>query len=85
MGVIGKNFKYKVIKNFLSKDEIQLLFIYCEMKHRTNSTNFDFEMSNVADTRYYGDPLTDSLMLKKITQAIVYLAIVINYQLIYLE
>ena len=36
------------------------------MKHRTNSTNFDFEMSNVADTRYYGDPLTDSLMLKKI-------------------
>ena len=66
MGTIGKDFNYKIIKNFLSKDEIDLLSIYCEMKHRTNITNFDLEQNNVADTKYYGDPLTDSLMLKKI-------------------
>mgnify|MGYP003668917752 CR=1 FL=1 len=65
MGTIGKDFNYKIIKNFLSKDEIDLLSIYCEMKHRTNITNFDLEQNNVADTKYYGDPLTDSLMLKK--------------------
>jgi hypothetical protein len=65
MGTIGKDFNYKIIKNFLSKDEIDLLTIYCEMKHRTNITSFDLEQSNVADTKYYGDPVTDSLMLKK--------------------
>tara|TARA_R110000751_G_scaffold221575_1_gene323992 strand:- start:360 stop:914 length:555 start_codon:yes stop_codon:yes gene_type:complete len=65
MGSIGKDFKYKVIKNFLSKDEINILTIYCEIRHRTNLTNFDFIQSNVGDTMYYGDPITDSLMLKK--------------------
>ena len=67
MGTIGKDFNYKIIKNFLSKDEIDLLSIYCEMKHRTNITSFDLEQSNVADTKYYGDQITDSLMLKKNT------------------
>jgi len=42
MGTIGKDFKYKIIKKFLSKDEIDLFSLYCEMKHRTNLTNFDF-------------------------------------------
>ena len=65
MGIIGKDFKYKIIKNFISKDEIDLLKIYCEIKHRTNLTNFDFNQSNVGDTHFYGDPIMDSLMLKK--------------------
>jgi len=65
MGTIGKDFKYKIIKNFLSKDEIELLTIFCDMKHRTNLKNFDFIQNNNADTMYYGDPVVDSLMLKK--------------------
>ena len=65
MGTIGKDFKYKIIKNFLSKDEIDLLSCYCEIKHRTNLVNFDFTGSNVADSCFYGDTLIESLMLKK--------------------
>ena len=65
MGIIGKDFKYKIVKNFLSQDEIDILSIYCEIKHRTNIKNFDLKQSNNADTFFYGDPVTDSLMLKK--------------------
>jgi len=65
MGIIGKDFKYKVIKNFLSKDEIDLLALYCEIKHRTNMDSFDFKQSNVGASSFYGDTVTDSLMLKK--------------------
>ena len=65
MGTIGKDFKYKIIKDFLSKDEIDLLTIFCDMKHRTKLTNFDFSLNNNADTMYYGEPIFDSLMLKK--------------------
>ena len=65
MGIIRKDFKYKIINNFLSKDEIDLFSFYCEIKHRTNLTNFDLDQSNVADTKYYGDTIMESLMLKK--------------------
>ena len=65
MGIIGKDFKYKIIKNFLSKDELHLLSLYCEIRHRTNFTEFDFQQNNVGDTCLYGDPIMDSLMLKK--------------------
>tara|TARA_Y100000592_G_scaffold88036_1_gene143284 strand:- start:95 stop:640 length:546 start_codon:yes stop_codon:yes gene_type:complete len=67
MGIIGKDFKYKIIKNFLSKDEIDLLSLYCEIKHRTNFTEFDFDQNNIGDTYFYGDPIMDSLMLKKLS------------------
>jgi len=65
MGIIGKDFKYKVIKNFLSQDEADLLSIYCEIKHRTNISSFDTVQNDNGDTYFYGDPLMDSLMLKK--------------------
>ena len=64
MGIIGKDFKYKIIKNFLSKDEIDLFSFYCEIKHRTNLTDFDVQQNNVGDTAYYGDSIMESLMLK---------------------
>ena len=65
MGIIGRDFTYKKIKNFLSKDEINLLSIYCEIKHRTNLDSFDLVQGSVGDTDFYGDPIMDSLMLKK--------------------
>ena len=56
---------YKVIKNFLTKEEIDLLTHYTRMKHRVNFTDFEFVQSDQGDTMYYGDPATDSLMVNK--------------------
>ena len=67
MGIIGKDFTYKVVKNFLSKHEAMLLATYCEIKHRLNKTNFDLTNNNVGDTCFYGDTLMDSLMINKQT------------------
>ena len=64
MGTIGKDFNYKIINNFLSQDEIDLLSIYCEIMHRTNLTKFDEDQSNI-DSSFYGDTVMESLMLKK--------------------
>lgn len=57
---------YKVIKNFLTKEEIDLLTHYTRMKHRLNFTEFDLGQSTQGDTMFYGDPATDSLMLNKL-------------------
>ena len=65
MGIIGKDYKFKKIKNFLTKEEIDLLSGYCEIKHRLNKTNFDNVQSNVFDTYFKNDMIMDSLMLQK--------------------
>ena len=64
MGSI-RDFKYKKIKNFLSKDQVSLLNHYCKMKHIINTDNFDFNQSNVGDTYFYADPAMEALMLDK--------------------
>lgn len=58
---------YKVIKNFLTKEEIDLLTHYTRLKHRTNFDSFDLEQSDQGDTMYYGDPVTDALLITKKT------------------
>ena len=67
MGEIGKDFKYKIIKNFLTKDELELLRNYCSIFHRNNLR--DFVPDNVcgADTSKYGDYIMESLLLKKVS------------------
>jgi hypothetical protein len=65
MGTI-KDFKYKLIKNFLSKEETKLLTNYCRIRHRTNKDSFDFSKNNNADTYFYGDPIMESLMIEKL-------------------
>ena len=60
-----KNIKYKVIKNFLTKEEVNLLVHYCRIKHRTNFNSFDCCQNDNGDTYFYGDPLMESLMLNK--------------------
>jgi len=64
MGTI-KDFKYKLIKNFLTKEEIKLLTDYCRIKHRINFESFD-ETNGNGDTYFYGDPLMESLMINKL-------------------
>jgi hypothetical protein len=60
-----KNFKYKLIKNFLTIEEIKLLTDYCRIKHRINFDSFDFQQNDNGDTFFYGDPLMESLMVNK--------------------
>jgi hypothetical protein len=61
-----KNFKYKLIKNFLTQEEINLLTDYCRIKHRVNLNLFDFQQNDNGDTFFYGDPLMESLMVNKL-------------------
>lgn len=64
MGIIRKDFKFKIIKNFLSSEEINLLSLYCEIRHRNNLDCFADD-NKTGDTAIYADPLMETLMLKK--------------------
>jgi len=61
-----RDFKYKIIKNFLTKEEIKLLTDYCRIKHRINFDSFDFHINKNGDTSFYADPLMESLMVNKL-------------------
>lgn len=69
MGTIGKDFKFKLIKNFLNENEIHLLDNYCKIKHRIHDkfdyTPADLLLSPNADTMFYADPIMESLMVTK--------------------
>jgi hypothetical protein len=52
------------IKNLLSAEEVKLLSIWTEIKHRINGTDFDFKQGENADSMFYGTPLTDAILLK---------------------
>ena len=60
------NFKYKLIKNFLTQEEVKLLTDYCRIKHRLNFDSFDSRQNDNGDTYFYGDPLMESLMVNKL-------------------
>ena len=64
--MIRKDFRYKLIKNFLTQEEIKLLTDYCRIKHRLNFNSFDFGQNDNGDTFFYGDPLMESLMVNKL-------------------
>lgn len=64
MGTLN-NFKSKIIKNFLSKEELKLIKEYCVMKHRTNFFYFDDIQSVNRDTGFYADTLMESLLINK--------------------
>ena len=61
-----KDFKYKLIPNFLTLEEIKLLNDYCRIKHRINFNSFDHQQNDNGDTFFYGDPLMESLMVNKL-------------------
>ena len=62
---LGTNYKYKLIKNFLTESELILLQKYVKIKHRTNNTDFDNAQIDTYDTSLYGDPIMDALLLAK--------------------
>jgi DUF1365 family protein len=61
-----RTLKYKLIKNFLTQEEIKLLSNYCRIKHRVNFNSFDFRQNDNGDTFFYADPLMESLMVNKL-------------------
>jgi hypothetical protein len=61
-----KYFKYKLIKDFLTQEEIKLLTDYCRIRHRLNFNSFDYQQNDNGDTYFYGDPLMESLMINKL-------------------
>jgi len=64
MGTI-KDYKYKLIKNFLTPEEVKLGAHYFKLLHKRNNTEFDVVQSNNFDSRFYLDALTDSLLINK--------------------
>jgi hypothetical protein len=48
-----KNIKYKLVKNFLTKEEVGLLTDYCRIKHRINFNTFDFHQNDNGDTYFF--------------------------------
>lgn len=55
---------YKIMRNFLTKEEKNLLKGYCELKHRFNFDNFDPSNVNM-DSYFYADYVMESLMICK--------------------
>ena len=66
MGTLKKDFKYKIVKDFLNKDEIIIFRNYLNIKHRNNFDNFDVkQMTTTNDSYWYGDPLVEAMSLIK--------------------
>jgi len=62
MGTI-RDYKYKLIKNFLNEKEVELLKTYSLLKHKNNFTNFD--TTNNSDSFFYIDPFAETLLMQK--------------------
>ena len=54
----------KIIKNFLTEEEQNLLTDYARIRHRLNNLKFNFNRETV-DTFFYADPIMESLMINK--------------------
>ena len=65
MGSI-KDLKYKVVKNFLTEEEIEICKTYSLLKHKNNNSNFDVIQNNNGDTFLYTDALSETMLLRKL-------------------
>ena len=66
MGILKKDFKYKLIKNFFTQEETKIGCYYFLLRHKKNLEDFDFkQVSNTCDSSFYGDFFGDTMMIKK--------------------
>jgi len=67
MGTIGKDYKFKIIQNFLTKEEQKLLKEYCIIKHRIflSDPNQGKGSMHMLTTWFYGDAIMDALLVTK--------------------
>ncbi len=63
MGTI-RDYKYKLIKNFLTPEEVKLGTHYFKLLHKRNMNQFDDVQNNNSDS-YFKDSFTDSLLILK--------------------
>tara|TARA_R100000664_G_scaffold30113_1_gene42406 strand:- start:4809 stop:5372 length:564 start_codon:yes stop_codon:yes gene_type:complete len=61
-----KDFKYKLVKNFLTKEEVDIAKKYILIRHRFNRDSFDFVQNNNCDTSFYDDPFCEALLYNKL-------------------
>lgn len=64
MGTI-RQLKYKIVKNFLDKKEIELFTTYSLLRHKNNFNSFDSGQNNNCDSFFYADPLAETLLMQK--------------------
>lgn len=60
MDVLKNNFWY--VPEVLTKSELRLLNIYCQIKHSWNFHNFDDKQTSLGETAFYGDTIMESLL-----------------------
>tara|TARA_R110000823_G_scaffold315087_1_gene445701 strand:+ start:2795 stop:3346 length:552 start_codon:yes stop_codon:yes gene_type:complete len=65
MDVLKKDFKFKLIKNFFSQEEIDLGVYYFLLKHKRNRSYFDEGFNNNEDSFFVNDCFADSFLMKK--------------------
>lgn len=65
MGTLKKDFKYKLVKNFFTEEEVKLGTYYFLLMHKRNKTHFDNEQNNCGDSMFYSDCFADTLLMKK--------------------
>tara|TARA_B100000035_G_scaffold110211_2_gene93579 strand:+ start:1861 stop:2412 length:552 start_codon:yes stop_codon:yes gene_type:complete len=64
MGVIGKDFKYLKVQNFIDENLRKFLFNYCKMRHQIDDNVWlNFDDFTAGDSKHYGDPASESLLL----------------------
>lgn len=66
MGKLKTDFKYKVVKNFLSSEEVSLGVEYFKLKHKWNIDSFDTNQSDNCDSMFYTEPFGEIILLKKL-------------------
>lgn len=65
MGTLKKDFKFTIVKNFLSQEEREIGLYYLLNSHKKNITLFDISNNNM-DTHLYGDSFTDTILMRKL-------------------
>tara|TARA_E500000318_G_scaffold106688_1_gene114972 strand:- start:1479 stop:2045 length:567 start_codon:yes stop_codon:yes gene_type:complete len=66
MDVLKKDFKYKLVKNFFTKEEIELGKYYYLLSHKRNMNNFDYTQNNNQDSAFTHDSFSDTFLIKKL-------------------
>jgi len=67
MGIIRKDFRYKLIKNFFTKEELKIGTHYFHLMHKRNDKSFDLilQQSNNGDSVWTDESFTDVLLMQK--------------------
>ena len=68
MGILKKDYKYKLVKNFLTKEEIAIGNRYLLLRHKKNTSNFDFQQSINLDSVFYSDSFTEVMLVNKLNK-----------------